>query len=89
MPVDEVVTFAKTILEVKPTGVKEFDYKLGQDLPYPDLFDRSERTIAATFAKYGDLTYFTPTQRIGGYMEFTSRLKRRHLADLIAFMKTS
>jgi hypothetical protein len=29
-------------------------------LPYPDLFDRSERTFAATYAKFGDLSYFTP-----------------------------
>lgn len=40
------------------------------NLPYPELFDRSERTFAATFAKYGDLSYFTPVQRIGNYMEF-------------------
>jgi hypothetical protein len=25
------------------------------DMPYPDLFDRSERTFTATFAKFGDL----------------------------------
>jgi dynein heavy chain len=30
------------------------------DLPFPELFDRSERTFAATFAKYGDLSYYTP-----------------------------
>jgi hypothetical protein len=29
-------------------------------LPYPELFDRSERTFAATFAKFRDLSYFTP-----------------------------
>jgi hypothetical protein len=57
-------------------------------LPYPDLFDRSVRTLAATFARYGDLSYFSPVQRIGGYIEFTSRLKRRHLLDLIAYLKT-
>jgi hypothetical protein len=39
-------------------------------MPYPELFDRSERTYAATFARYGDLSYFTPVQRIGTYMEF-------------------
>jgi hypothetical protein len=59
------------------------------ELPYPELFDRSERTFAATFAKYGDLSYYTPVQRIGQYMDFSARLKKRHLMDLIAYMKTS
>ena len=58
-------------------------------LPYPYLFDRSERTFAATFARYGDLSYFTPVQRIGTYMEYQARLKKRHLMDLIAYIKTS
>jgi hypothetical protein len=40
-------------------------------LPYPELFDRSERTFAATFAKFGDLSYFTPVQRIGVYMDYS------------------
>ena len=59
------------------------------DLPFPELFDRSERTFAATFAKYGDLSYYTPVQRIGSYMDFSARLKKRHILDLIAYMKTS
>ena len=59
------------------------------NLPYPELFDRSERTYAATFAKYGDLSYFTPVQRIGNYMEYQQRLTKRHLMDLIAYQKTS
>lgn len=58
-------------------------------MPFPELFDRSERTYAATFAKYGDLSYFTPVQRIGTYMEYEARLKKRHLMDLIAYIKTS
>jgi hypothetical protein len=57
-------------------------------LPYPDLFDKNERTFAATFAKFGDLNYFTPVQRIGIYMDFSARLKRRHLTDLIQYIKT-
>jgi dynein heavy chain len=58
-------------------------------MPYPELFDRSERTYAATFARYGDLSYFTPVQRIGTYMEFQARLKRKHLMDLISYIKTA
>ena len=64
--------------------LKETDDKL----PYPELFDRSERTFAATFAKFGDLSYFTPIQRIGVYMDYSARLKKRHLTDLIAYLKT-
>ena len=58
-------------------------------LPYPELFDRSERTFAATFAKFGDLSYFTPVQRIGVYMDYSQRLQKRHLTDLIAYLKTA
>lgn len=39
-----------------PQLVSDVDDKL----PYPELFDRTERTFAATFAKFGDLSYFTP-----------------------------
>ena len=58
-------------------------------MPYPELFDRAERTLAATFAKVGDLNYFTPSQRIGCFMEFQLRLKRKNLLDLIAYIKLS
>lgn len=63
--------------------------KLNYDMPFPELFDRSQRTFAATFAKYGDLAYYTPIQRIGSYMDFNARLKKRHLLDLIAYIKTT
>ena len=62
---------------------------LEDQIPYPELFDRYGRTFAATFAKQGDLSYFTPVQRIGNFMEYQARLKKRHLMDLIAFLKTS
>jgi dynein heavy chain len=52
-------------------------------VPYPQLFDRSERTQAITFSKPGDLSYFTPVQRIASFMDFGSSLTRRHLLDLI------
>ena len=42
-------------------GVKLRERKdIDDNLPYPELFDRSERTFAATFAKFRDLSYFTP-----------------------------
>ncbi len=63
--------------------------KMGKEsLPFPELLDRSERTLAATFAKFKDLTYYTPMQRIGAYYDFVSRLKRKHLIDIITFLKT-
>lgn len=80
-------SFGEKIMATKPTTafLKEADNKL----PYPPLFDRSERTFAATFAKFGDLSYFTPVQRIGVYMDFSQRLQKRHLTDLIAYLKTA
>ena len=56
-----------------PNSYREASKKVATDdkLPYPDLFDKSERTFAATYAKFGDLTYFTPVQRIGAYMDYT------------------
>ena len=42
----------------RPTTAYKKDKTI--ELPYPELFDRSERTFAATFAKYGDLSYYTP-----------------------------
>ncbi len=58
-------------------------------MPYPELFDRSGRTFAATFAKFGDLSYFTPVQRIGCFMDFNARLKKKHILDLIAHLKSA
>lgn len=60
-----------------------------KDLPYAEVFDRSGRTFAATFAKFGDLSYYTPVQRIGCYMDYIARLKKKHILDLIAYMKTA
>lgn len=59
------------------------------ELPYEDLFDRNERTIAATYAKFGDLGYYSPVQRIGAYMQFGAKLKREHLIEIINLQKTS
>ena len=45
-----------------PNSYRGSSKKVAADdkLPYPDLFDKSERTFAATYAKFGDLSYFTP-----------------------------
>ncbi|CAD8170768.1 unnamed protein product [Paramecium pentaurelia] len=58
------------------------------DLPYEELFDRNERTVAATFARFGDLGYYSPIQRIGVYMQFSAKLKKEHLLKIIDLQKT-
>ena len=55
---------------------------------YEELFDRNERTLAATFAKFGDLGYYSPLQRIGCYMQYSAKLKKAHLDEIIDFLKT-
>jgi len=67
---DEISNFCKQIMGARPTTALVNHEEALDTLPYPELFDRSERTFAATFARYGDLSYFTPVQRIGGYMEY-------------------
>lgn len=57
---NQVGTFCKQLMQVRPTTALIGSAENEDTLPYPELFDRSERTFAATFAKYGDLSYFTP-----------------------------
>ncbi|EGR32330.1 hypothetical protein IMG5_087930 [Ichthyophthirius multifiliis] len=59
------------------------------EIPYEDLFDRNERTIAATFAKFGDLGYYSPVQRIGSYMQYCGKLKIEHLLQIVSLQQTS
>ena len=66
----QVANFCQQLMEARPTTALVGSQEPEDQLPYPELFDRSERTHAATFAKYGDLSYFTPVQRIGTYMEY-------------------
>lgn len=58
------------------------------EIAYEELFDRNERTLCATFAKFGDLSYHTPNYRIGHYMQFPAKLKTKHLLDIIALQNT-
>ena len=76
------------LLKSRPTTATLFK-KEREDLPYPDVFDRAERTLAATFAKFGDLSYHTPVQRIAKYYQYSARLKKKHLMDIIAYLKTT
>jgi dynein heavy chain len=61
---------------------------IGDDIPFEELFDRNERTLCATFAKFGDLSYHTPNYRIGHYMQFSAKLKVRHMVDIIGLQNT-
>lgn len=61
---------------------------IGDDIPFEELFDRNERTLAATFAKFGDLSYHTPNYRIGNYMQFGAKLKLKHMLDVIGLQNT-
>ena len=63
-------SFGQKIFNSRPTTATIFKKDTETELPYPELFDRSERTFAATYAKFGDLSYYTPLQRIGSYMDY-------------------
>jgi dynein heavy chain len=60
----------------------------GDDIPFEELFDRNERTLCSTFAKFGDLAYHTPNYRIGSYLQFSAKLKLTHLKEIIALQNT-
>jgi hypothetical protein len=47
-----------------------------------DLFDRSQKTVAATLAKVGDFEYYTPYQRIGSFIDFTQKLTWSNLKNI-------
>ena len=58
------------------------------DMPFEELFDRNERTLGATFARFGDLGYYSPIQRIGVYMQFSAKLKQEHLQEIIDLLQS-
>lgn len=60
-----------------------------EETTYPDLFNRAERTKCAVFTKRGSLSYTTPLQRIGTYMDYSAGLKRSHLLDIISYLKVA
>jgi len=57
---NQIGNFCQQLMQARPTTALVGSAEPEDQLPYPELFDRSERTFAATFAKYGDLSYFTP-----------------------------
>ena len=61
---------------------------IGDEIPFEELFDRNERTLCATFAKFGDLQYHTPNRRIGNYFQYSAKLKSSHLREVITLQNT-
>lgn len=59
-----------------------------KEMPYEELFDRNERTIAATFVKFNDLDYHSPVQRIGSYYQYIVKLKQEQIFEIIDLKKT-
>lgn len=60
------------------------------DTDYLDIFDRSQRTRAATITKVGDYDYYTPCQRIGLFIEFSQHLKYEDVKNIekhVSFQK--
>lgn len=53
-------TFSHKILWSWPTTGTIFKKDKDYSLPFPELFDRTERTKAACYATFGDLSYYTP-----------------------------
>lgn len=57
-------------------NVKEKSIKImAADTDLLEIFDRSQRTRAATLARTGDFDYYTPFQRIGCFMDYFMFLK--------------
>ncbi len=52
------------------------------DLDLLDIFDRSQRTTAATLSKVGDFEYYTPFQRIGSFINFSMHFKLEDIKKL-------
>jgi len=81
---------ADEILKSRPsTAHIQKKEKEESDMTYPDLFNRAERTKCAVFTKHGNLSYTTPTQRIGIYMDYSANLKRSHLLDIISYLRVA
>ena len=63
--------------------VKSYSIKTAQaDTDLLEIFDRSQRTLAATLAKVGDYEYYTSFQRIGSFMDFSMHMKWEDLKNI-------
>lgn len=68
------------IKNLEKIDIKNYSIKTNTaDTDLLDIFDRSQRTLAATLAVVGDNAYYTPNHRIGYFMQFSSHLKLNDL----------
>ena len=64
-------------------NVKTYSIKTAQaDTDLLEIFDRSQRTLAATLAKVGDYEYYTSFQRIGSFMDFSMHMKLEDIKNI-------
>lgn len=64
-------------------NVKTYSIKTAQaDTDLLEIFDRSQRTLAATLAKVGDYEYYTSYQRIGSFMDYSMHMKWEDLKNI-------
>ena len=64
-------------------NVKNYSIKTAQaDTDLLEIFDRSQRTLAASLAKVGDYTYYTSYQRIGSFIDFSEHMKWDDLKNI-------
>ena len=64
-------------------NVKNYSIKTAQaDTDLLEIFDRSQRTLAASLAKVGDYTYYTSYQRIGSFIDYSEHMKWDDLKNI-------
>ena len=64
-------------------NVKNYSIKTAQaDTDLLEIFDRSQRTNAATLAKVGDYEYYTSYQRIGSFIDYSEHMKWEDLKNI-------
>lgn len=73
----------KLIKEYNEIEYVDYSIKLqSADTDLLEIFDRSQRTKAATMSKVGDYDYYTPCQRIGSFVEYSLFLKYEDVKNI-------
>ena len=71
-------------------NVKSYSIKTAQaDSDLLEIFDRTQRTRAATLTKVGDYTYYRTYQRIGSFMDYSMHMKYEHLKNIESHVNQS
>ena len=71
-------------------NVKSYSIKTAQaDSDLLEIFDRAQRTNAATLSRVGDYTYYRSYQRIGSFMDYSMHMKWEHLKNIEAHVNQS